>query len=70
MSKYDALWRYIGDSGKRELTLSFDDIANICKVAVDHSFLKYKSELTAYGYTVVKISMKRRQIEFQKIQNE
>ena len=45
MSKYDALWTYIHESGKPQLTLTFDEIGQIAGVPLDHSFLKYKKEL-------------------------
>ena len=41
MSKYDALWWYIRDSGEKKLLLSFDEIGQIAGVPLDHSFLKY-----------------------------
>lgn len=64
MSKYDALWRYIRDSGEKKLTLSFDEISQISGVPLDHSFLKYKAELLPYGYAVGKISMKGQTVQF------
>ena len=67
MSKYNALWSYICESGKIQLTLSFDEIDQIAGVPLDHSFLKYKKELCGYGYEVVKISMKAQTVLFAKI---
>ena len=64
MSKYDTLWTYIQKSGKSQLTLSFDKIGEIAGVPLDHSFLKYKNELLAYGYEVRKISMKAQTVIF------
>lgn len=64
MSKYDALWRYIRDSGETKLTLRFDEIGQIAGVPLDHSFLKYKAELLPYGYAVGKISMKGQTVQF------
>ena len=64
MSKYDALWRYIRDSGEKKLLLSFDEIGQIADVPLDHSFLKYKAELLPYGYAVGKISMKGQTVQF------
>ena len=66
MSKYHALWVYIHESGKPQLTLTFDEISQIAGVPVDHSFLKYKKELCSYGYEVVKISMKAQTVLFAK----
>ena len=64
MSKYDALWKYIQASGQPQLTLTFDEIAEISGIPLDHSFLKYKKELLAYGYEVGKISMKAQTVFF------
>ncbi len=66
MSKYDALWEYIGKSGRHRLTLTFKEIEDIAGVPLDHSFLRYKSELTSYGYETGKISMKRGTVDFVK----
>ncbi len=66
MSKYDALWKYVQDSGSQSVTLTFDEIAAIAGTAIDHSFLKYKKELTEYGYQVGKISMKEQTVMFHK----
>lgn len=67
MSKYDALWEYIQKSCSSSLKLTFDEINNIARIPIDHSFLKYKKELTAYGYKVEKISMKEKTVLFNKI---
>lgn len=64
MSKYEALWNYINSCGKDALTLTFDEIGKICGVSIDHSFLRYKKELTEYGYEVSKISMKLQTVLF------
>lgn len=64
MSKYDSLWKHIQDSGKMRFTLTFDEIEKIAGIPLDHSFLKYKKELTEYGYKVEKISMKNRTVSF------
>ena len=40
------------------------DIEKIAGVPIDHSFLKYKKELSEYGYKVGKISMKGQTVEF------
>lgn len=62
MSKYDALFEYVEKSGKKQLTLTFDEIGEIAGVPLDHSFLKYKKELC--GYEVTKISMKAKTVLF------
>lgn len=64
MSKYHVLWVYIQRSGRQQLTLTFDEIAQISKVWLDHSFLKYKKELLEFGYAVEKISMKNQTVVF------
>ena len=66
MSKYHALWVYIHESGKPQLTLTFDEIGQIAGVPLDHSFLKYKKELYSYGYEVVRISLKAQTVLFAK----
>ena len=67
MSKYNSLWEYIQKNGVQSFSLTFDEIQNIAGVPIDHSFLKYKKELTEYGYQVGKISMKEQTIIFNKI---
>ncbi len=67
MSKYDSLWEYVKENGSESLKLTFEEIRNISGVAIDHSFLKYKKELTEYGYYVGKISMKEQTVTFNKI---
>lgn len=66
MSKYNALWEYVKNSGKKSLKLTFDEIQNIAGVPIDHSFLNFKKELTNYGYQVGKISMKEKSVSFEK----
>ena len=64
MSKYEKLWSFIRESGKPQIVLSFDEIAQISGVPIDHSFLKYKKELAEYGYAVGKISLKAQTVLF------
>lgn len=66
MSKYDPLWEYVQRNGSRYLKLTFEEIRNILGIPLDHSFLKYKKELTEYGYEVRKISMKEQTVLFEK----
>lgn len=66
MSKYNALWEYVKNSGKQSLKLTFDEIQNIAGVPIDHSFLNFKKELTNYVYQVGKISMKEKSVSFEK----
>lgn len=67
MSKYNSLWEYIQKNGNQSFRLTFDEIQIIAGVPIDHSFLKYKKELTEYGYQVGKISMKEQTVIFNKI---
>ncbi|MCI8322885.1 MAG: hypothetical protein K1W31_10345 [Lachnospiraceae bacterium] len=67
MSKYDALWEYMQKNGQESLQLTFEEIQEIAGVPIDHSFLKYKKELTEYGYQVGKISMKNETVLFTKV---
>lgn len=64
MSKYKTLWNYINRCGRDTLTLTFDEIAMVAGVPIDHSFLKYKKELQSYGYEVKKISIKTQKVTF------
>lgn len=66
MSKYNALWEYVKNSGKQSLKLTFDEIQNIAGVPIDHLFLNFKKELINYGYHVGKISIKEKTVSFEK----
>lgn len=67
MSKYDALWKYVENSGDQTLALTFDDVEQIAGIPIDHSFLTYKKELIEYGYEVEKISLKDKTVRFRKL---
>lgn len=67
MSKYDALWNYVHNSGDQTLALTFDDVEQIAGIPIDHSFLTYKKELIEYGYEVEKISLKDKTVRFRKL---
>lgn len=67
MSKYEPLWKYLKETNKDKLILSYEEIKNILGFEIDHSFLTYKKELKEYGYEVSKISMKENKIIFSKI---
>ena len=67
MSKYNSLWEYVRDNGNSSLKMTFEQIQQIAGIPIDHSFLKYKKELTEYGYKVEKISMKGQTVIFSKI---
>jgi hypothetical protein len=66
MSKYDKLWKYIAEQASQTIKLSFDEIKEIINIEIDHSFLNFKKELEQYGYSVGKISLKNKTIEFNK----
>ncbi len=66
MSQYDALWEYIKDQNQEEIRLTFLEIEEIIHSPMNHSFLKYKKDLLAYGYSVKKISLKEKWVLFQK----
>ena len=66
MSKYDALWAYVQKDGSPTLKLTFEQIQEIAGVPIDHSFLRYKKELTGYGYQAGKISMKEQTVIFKR----
>ena len=68
MSKYRALWEYAQKNGSSSFKLTFAEIQDIAGIPIDHSFLKYKKELTEYGYQVGKISMKEQTVLFQKLE--
>lgn len=67
MSKYSVLWEYMQKDGNPSFKLTFDEIREIAGIPIDHSFLKYKKELTEYGYQVGKLSMKEQTVVFNKI---
>jgi hypothetical protein len=66
MSKYALLWDYVQKSEGPSLQLTFAEIEGIAGIPIDHSFLKYKKELTKYGWQVEKISMKAQTVLFTK----
>lgn len=65
MSKYGALWKYVSEKNEDKLTISFEDINNICGFSIDHSFLTYKKELASYGFAVKKILQKDKTVTFE-----
>lgn len=67
MSKYNPLWEYVQKNESSSFKLTFEEIQNIAGIPIDHSFLKYKKELTEYGWQVGKISMKEQTVIFNKI---
>ena len=67
MSKYLEFWNYLKNNNLDSYELSFDEIRGILGFDIDHSFLKYKKELSSFGYEVVKISMKDKKIIFKRV---
>ena len=67
MSKYDSLWKYVQSNRNQSFKLTFKEIQDVVGVPIDHSFLKYKKELTEYGYQVGKISIKEQTVIFNKM---
>jgi hypothetical protein len=67
MSKYNALWEFVGKNEETTFQLSFEQIQDILGFEIDHSFLNYKKELSEYGYQVGKISLKGKTVIFNKI---
>lgn len=67
MSKYEPLWQYVKNCGETELTLTFAQVQQIVGFPIDHSFLRHKKELPAYGYTVAKIYMQAGLVHFVKL---
>lgn len=70
MSKYDHLWQYIANNVNGAFELTFEQIEKIAGVPLDHSFLRYKKELSDYGFEVEKISMKNQLVKFTKLRAE
>ncbi len=70
MSKYDKLWEHMQNEQKETTMLTFDEVEQIAGVAIDHSFLKFKKELMAYGFEVKKISLKEKTVLFQRLEKE
>lgn len=65
-SKYEPLWKWLSKRNKDEIKLSYAEIEKVLGFKIDHSFLTYKKELLAYGYSVKKISMKEETVLFVK----
>lgn len=67
MSKYEKLWNYIASTFSSKEVETFEQIKDILGFDIDHSFLKHKKELLAFGYEVIKINMKEQTILFKKV---
>lgn len=70
MSKYDPLWKYLQQNDADSVKLTYCGMERVLGFPIDHAFLKFKKELTAYGYQVGKISMKEQTVMFEKVKNE
>jgi hypothetical protein len=44
--------------------MTYDEIKAVLGFDIDHSFLTYKKEAAAFGYSVGKISMKEKHVSF------
>ena len=66
MSKYQPLWEHIQTIDAEKLSLSYGEIQSILGFPIDHSFLTYKKELPACGWSVKKISMKEETVRFER----
>ncbi|MGN0760886.1 MAG: hypothetical protein ACI4MV_02970 [Christensenellales bacterium] len=66
MSKYQRLWEFISEQNRDKLVLTFAEIEKISGMPIDHSFLSYKKELSDYGFSVSKISMKNQTVNFER----
>ena len=69
MSKYEPLWKWIAENGQENYKLTYAQIEEILGFPIDHSFLKFKKELLAYGYQVEKISMKEETVAFERVKS-
>lgn len=67
MDKYQKLWDYVSSQDKNELELTFDEIASISGVGIDHSFLSYKKNLLALGFQVEHVYMKKQLVRFTRV---
>ena len=66
MSKYIPLWEYVKIVENFPLELTIGEIEGVLGFPLDHSFLNAKKETAEYGFTVGKISMKKRTVVFDK----
>jgi hypothetical protein len=69
MSKFNALWEFVGQQSMSTLKLTFAEIREIAGIEIDHSFLNFKKELALYGYQVGKISLKEQTVVFHKLES-
>ena len=69
MSKYEPLWKWIAENRQESFKLTYAQIEEVLGFPIDHSFLKFKKELSEYGYQVGKISMKEETVAFERIKS-
>ncbi len=67
MDKYSELWEYVRAKNRLSLELSFEQILEIAKIPIDHSFLTSKKQLLSYGFRVEKISIREQKVIFKKV---
>lgn len=66
MSKYHPLWEYVQKQDAPSFRMTFAEIQAVAGIPIDHAFLRYKKELSAYGWQVGRISMKEQTVTFEK----
>ena len=66
MSKYEPLWKAIGQRTENSFALTYAEIEQILGFPIDHAFLTFKKELPSYGYQVGNISMKAQTVTFKR----
>lgn len=66
MSKYSPLGETFRDRREPNVIMTFAEIGNYLGFPVDHAFLTRKKELTAYGYSVKKASIKAQTVQYEK----
>ena len=66
MSKYQSLWEHVQKQDAPSFRMTFTEIQAVAGIPIDHAFLRYKKELSAYGWHVGKISMKEQTVTFEK----
>jgi hypothetical protein len=57
----------VSEETSHSFVMTFDQIHEVLGFGIDHSFLTFKKELPAYGYTVGKISLKQRTVVFDRV---
>ena len=67
MDKYSELWEYVRAKNRLSLELIFEQILEIAKIPIDHSFLTSKKQLLSYGFRVEKISIREQKVIFKKV---